>query len=169
MDSLANYKMPDTGKTITHVYPLGNMITIHRYFTESSDLAAQSTGFRWTVKYYDGKEETGTYTAIGGLCGSFQSCYYPLVRRLEQKFTQEISLTGKSDKYFPPHWRVKTDQNRAYVLAYAKTLYGSEFVETSFNIPIPPKHHKGTGNNYIVPMGWLMRFFELTGITLYSN
>lgn len=82
------------------VYPWGAKLTVRLESVDMKDLAAQSANFEWTLSESDGSMRRGTFTAIGGAPGSFESCYFPRVRKIEASLTKQLYLLADSDRFF---------------------------------------------------------------------
>lgn len=124
--SILDHGMPDHGKTVSRDYPWGDRLVISRVGGSYRDLAAQSTDFEWTLTRGESVKK-GDFSAIGGLCGSFQDCYYPAVRRIEMKMLEAVQLKAiDTDDYFPPTWPVVVSDR--HVVAVGDREYGCDFI-----------------------------------------
>jgi hypothetical protein len=130
--------MPQDRQTRKTTYPWGETLSITRLGGSYTDLAAASTNFSWTLSDQDGDViKTGKFTAIGGLSGSFESCYYPIVRSIESSLLKTIRLTY-SRKAFSPTREVVMDAESTMILAVATGQYSSNFKWLDDPIPTPP-------------------------------
>jgi hypothetical protein len=95
-------EMPRSG-SVSLTLPWGATVTITCAGASTRDLAATSAQWRYSIANSYGDEwRTGEITAIGGLSGSWESCYYPQVRRLLDRTYQAVELYTKRDGvYFP--------------------------------------------------------------------
>lgn len=82
--TITTQRMPKDGCSVSTTYPWGMTLTITRVGGDYRDLSSQSTHFEWETSAGD----RGQFSAIGGLCGSFEDCYYPIVRRIESQFAK---------------------------------------------------------------------------------
>jgi hypothetical protein len=79
-----NLPMPSLGQTVSHTFPQGDVVSVKRTSQDTRDLAATSARFSVHVN----GEMMGVITAIGGLCGGFEDCYYPHLRDILEGVVQ---------------------------------------------------------------------------------
>lgn len=136
--TLTNFEMPKGKESISLTYPWGDTLLVQRTGGDYRDLAAQSTRFVWTLTAADGnKIGSGDFTAIGGLSGSFQSCYYPAIRGVENRMTRTVYITDRASDKHTSAYPVLVTQRLSHLVAVKDRLYGGIWIWLEDPIALP--------------------------------